>query len=201
MSLSRLLLKLPGFRLIFLLPLLLPLVAFSLGGEQLTNQMLRRSYAALDKLQADNPHPELQLAVKAMIISTKFEKKREYTQVEIKTINSTLKALEFQFPATELSIVKAMLAQKLGLSPEVKNFPVGTQIQMQLAVNVAGILAAVEEERGFTTVEVKTANSVLRKLEFEFPVTELSQVKTAIAQELGLSPDSTEKFVSYRVKK
>lgn len=163
--------------------------------------MLRRSYAALDKLQADNPHPELQLAVKAMIISTKFEKKREYTQVEIKTINSTLKALEFQFPATELSIVKAMLAQKLGLSPEVKNFPVGTQIQMQLAVNVAGILAAVEEERGFTTVEVKTANSVLRKLEFEFPVTELSQVKTAIAQELGLSPDSTEKFVSYRVKK
>jgi hypothetical protein len=201
MSLSRWLLKLPAFRLRFLLPLLLLLVAFGLGGEKLTNQMLRRSYAALDKLQADNPHPELQLAVKAMIISTEFEKEREYTQVELKTINSTLKAIEFSFPVTELSIVKAMLAQKMGLSPEVKNFPVGTQIQMQLAVNVAGILAEVEEERGFTTVEVKTANSVLRKLEFEFPVTELSQVKTAIAQELGLSPDNTEQFVSYRVKK
>lgn len=63
-----------------------------------------------------------------------------------------------------------------------------------------GILAEIKKEQGFTKVEIKTTNSVLKKLELTFPTTELSEVKTAIAQELGLSREEAIMLVSYRTK-
>lgn len=199
MYLSRWLLKLYSLRLEFWLPLPLLLIAFGLGGEPLTNQLLSRSYGTLDKLQADQ-QMEMQLSVNALVIEAEIENEQEFTKVSVKTANSVLKKLEFEFPVTKLSMVEAMIAQELGLSPEVKNLQAGTKIDVQLSANVQGIIAEIEKEQGFTKLEVKTTSSVLKKLEFEFPVTELSMIKALIAQDLGLSPENVMMLVSYRIK-
>jgi hypothetical protein len=185
MSLSRLLLKLPSLKLKFLLLFPLLLIAFGLCGEALTNHVLSRSYQALDKLQADLKS-EVQLVTNVLVVAAEIEKEQELTKVALKTTNSVLKQLEFELPVTDLSLVKATIAQELGLSHQV-DLQAGTQMEVQLAVNVLGILAEIDKEQGFTKVEVKTANSVLKQLEFELPVTDLSLVKAAITQELGLS--------------
>lgn len=160
---------------------------------------MSRSYDALDKLQADLK-TEVQLVTNVLVVEAEVEKEQELNNVKIKTTNSVLKQLEFELPVTEVSLVKAAIAQELGLSQQV-DLQAGTQMKVQLAVNVLGILAEIEKEQGLTKVEVKTANSVLKQLEFELPVTELSLVEAAIAQELGLSPENAEMLVSYRVKK
>jgi hypothetical protein len=186
-------------RLKFWLPLPLLLIAFGLGGEPLTNQLLSCSYGTVDKLQADQPM-EMQLAVNALVIEAEIEQEQEFTQVEIKTANSVLKKLEFEFPITELSMVEAMITQKLGLSSKVEKLQAGTKIKVQLSANLQGIIAEIEKEQGFTKVEVKTASSVLKNLEFKLPSTELSMIKAMIAQELGLSPENVRMLVSYRIK-
>ena len=198
MSLYRWLLKLPSLKQKFLLFFPLLLIAFGLCGETLTNQVLSRSYQALDKLQADLK-TEVQLATNVLVVTAEIEKEQELTKVALKTTNSVLKQLEFELPVTDLSLVKATIAQELGLSHQV-DLQAGTQMEVQLAVNVLGILAEIDKEQGFTKVEVKTANSVLKQLEFELPVTDLSLVKAAIAQELGLSPENARMLVSYRIK-
>lgn len=197
MFLSRWLLKSPSLKLSFLLPLPLLLVAFGVGGEHLTNQVLSRSYVALDKLQAENPHPQVQLDVEAVITKLEIEQEQESTQVEVYTKNSVVKNLEFELAIANSNTVKAMLAQKLGLSA--KEMQVGTQLNTQLRFNVQGILAEIRKEQGFTKVEIETTNSALKKVELTFPTTQLSQVKTAIAQELGLSREEARMLVSYRI--
>lgn len=199
MYLSRWLLRLHSLRLKFWLPLPLLLIAFGLGGEPLTNQLLNRSYVAVDKLQAAQTI-KIQPSLNALVIATEIEKEQEFTQVEIETANSVLKKLEFELPVTSLNMVKALIAQELGLSPEVENLQAGTKIEVQLSVTVQGLIAEIEKEQGFTKVSVKTANSVLKKLEFELPVTEISMVKAMIAQELGMSRENVRMLVSFRVK-
>ncbi|WP_414585744.1 hypothetical protein [Scytonema sp. PCC 10023] len=200
MSLSRWLLKLQSFKLEFLLPVPLLLIAFGLGGEPLTNLLLSRYYGTVDKLQADTHTLTMQLVANVRVIKAEIEKERDFTIVELKTANSVLKKLEFKFPATELSSIKGMIAEELGVSAEVETLQPNTQMQVQLAVKALGILAEIDKEQGFTKVEVNTADSVLKKLEFEFPVTELSSVKAMIVQELGLSPENATMLVSYRLK-
>jgi hypothetical protein len=200
MSLSRWLLKLQSFKLEFLLPVPLLLIAFGLGGEPLTNLLLSRYYGTVDKLQADTHTLTMQLVANVRVIKAEIEKERDFTIVELKTANSILKKLEFKFPATELSSIKGMIAEELGVSAEVETLQSNTQMQVQLAVKALGILAEIDKEQGFTKVEVNTADSVLKKLEFEFPVTELSSVKAMIVQELGLSPENATMLVSYRLK-
>lgn len=197
---SRWLIRLHSLRLQFWLPLPLLLIAFGLGGGPLTNQLLSRSYGTVDKLEADQPM-KMQLAVNALVIEAEIEKEQDITKIELKTADSLLKKLEFELPVTKLSMVKAMIAQELGLSPKVENLQAGTKIKVQLSANVQGIIAEIEKEQRFTKVSVKTANSVLKKLEFELPVTELSMIKAMIAQQLGLSPENVRMLVSYRIKK
>lgn len=191
--------KLHTLKIQFLLPLPLLLIAFGLGGESLTNQLLNRSYSTADKLQADTQTVKILLVANVLVTNAEIEKEQEFTLVELKTTNSLLKKLEFEVPVTELSKVKAMIAQEMGLSKEVE-IQANTQMQVRSTVKVLGILAEIKNKQGFTLVEVKTANSVLKKLEFEFPVTKLSSVKAMIAQELGLSDEDAAMLVSYRVK-
>jgi hypothetical protein len=73
-------------------------------------------------------------------------------------------------------------------------------MQLRSTVQVLGILAEIQKKRGFTKVEVNTANSILKSLEFEFPVTELSKIKAMMIQELGLSRENARMLVSYRIK-
>lgn len=94
MSLSRWLLKLPSLKLEFLLPLPLLLIAFGLGGESLTNQILSRSYNSLDKLQADNSPIDMQLSIDALVSKAEIESEQEFTHVEVMMANSVLKKLE-----------------------------------------------------------------------------------------------------------
>jgi hypothetical protein len=67
------------------------------------------------------------------------------------------------------------------------------------SITVLSIEVEIEKDQGVSRVAVKPANSALKKLTFEFPVTESSQVEAAIAQELGMSPEVVRKLVNYQV--
>jgi hypothetical protein len=200
MSLSYILEKIHFLKIEYLLPLPLLLIAFGLGGESLTNILLSRSYPTVDKLQADTQTFMIRLATNVVITETKIEQQQDFTEVEFRVTNSLLKKLTLKIPATELNKVKAIILEELGLSSEIATLQPHTQMQLRSTFQVVGILSEIEKEKGFTKVEVNTTNSILKKLEFEFPVTELSKVKTAIVQELGLSRENARILVSYRVK-
>jgi predicted transcriptional regulator len=74
-----------------------------------------------------------------------------------------------------------------------------TQLEVRVLVNIAAIKAVINPTEATTQVEVTTAESSLRKLEFEFPVTDFAQVETTIAQELGLSTQDVRRLVRYEV--
>lgn len=74
-----------------------------------------------------------------------------------------------------------------------------TQLEVRVAANVATIKALINRAEGITQVEVQTSDSTLRKLEFEFPVTEPNQLEATIAQELGLSRADVRKLVRYQI--
>ncbi|TWH39648.1 hypothetical protein CAL7102_08897 [Dulcicalothrix desertica PCC 7102] len=58
-------------------------------------------------------------------------------------------------------------------------------VKAQFAVNVLVTAVEVEKKRESTVVEYQTANSVLKKIRFVLPVTEVNTAKTIIAQEMG----------------
>jgi len=200
MSLSNLLEKLHSLKLEYLLPLPLLLIVFGLSGESLTNLILSRSYPTVDKLQADTQTVNIQIVADVVLTENEIEKEQDFTEVELRVANSVLKKLTFKVPVTKLSEVKAIIAQELGLFGEIEALSAKTQVQVRSTVQVLGILAEIEKERGLTKVEVNTANSVLKKLEFEFPVTDISKVKAMIVQELRLSGENARMLVSYRIK-
>lgn len=200
MSLSYLLEKLHYLKLEYLLPFPLLLIAFGVGGESLTNLLLSRSYSTVEKLQSNIETVKIRLAANVVITAAEIEKEQDFTEVELSVENSVLKKLIFKVPATELSKVKAMITQELGLSNEIKTLQTNTKMQVRSTVQVLGILAEIQKKPGFTKVEVNTANSILKSLEFEFPVTELSEIKAIMIQELGLSRENARMLVSYRIK-
>ena len=191
--------KIKLLKLKFLLPFPLILIAFAIGGESLTNRLLNRSYSTVNKLRADTNTVKVQLAANLIITKIEIEKKQDFTNVEITTTNSRLKKLQFKVPLTELSKVKAMIAQNLKLYPQVE-IQANTPIKLQTTVKVLGILAEIKNKQGLTKLEVKTVNSILKKLEFELPTTELSHVQAMIVQELRLSLEDAKILLSYRIK-
>jgi hypothetical protein len=74
-----------------------------------------------------------------------------------------------------------------------------TQLEGQPPQTVISINVEIKRRKGFSKVKVKTANSVLKELEFEFPVTKFSQVEAAISQELGLSSQHVRRLVRYQI--
>lgn len=101
----------------FWLPLPLLGICFWVGGGLLTNQVLSRPYGTENTLQAD-VQLEVSLSVNVSLIRAVVNQDEASTLVEVKTVNSALKQLEFEFPVTELSRVEAAIAQELGLSIE-----------------------------------------------------------------------------------
>lgn len=192
------LLKLPSFRLGFLLPLPLLLMAFGLFGEQLTNKVLSLSFVGLDKLQAENSHPQVQLPIKATVVKAEIEKELELTEVEIETTKSPLKKLIFAFPTVDSNALQTILARELGFSSQA-GLQSGTQIQGQLKFSVQGILAQIDKKQGATKIEIKTIDAALKQLELEFPTTDIERLKATLAQELKLSRQEIRMLVSYRI--
>lgn len=117
MSSPRWLQKLHSLGLEFWLPLPLLGIAFWVGGGILTDKVLSRPYGTVDKLQADT-QLEVQLSVTVLVIKAQIKKNEGFTRVQVKTTDSALKKLEFEFPVTDLSGVEAMIAQELKLSRE-----------------------------------------------------------------------------------
>ncbi len=76
-----------------------------------------------------------------------------------------------------------------------------TQLEMKLSVIVFVINAEINQSRKTTAVSIKTTDSNLKKLEYEFPITEPRQVEAAIAQEIGLPIQEVRKLVRYRINK
>ena len=114
--------------------------------------------------------------------------------------------LEFWLPLPLLGIIfwlggNFVNSQVLSRSySTVTKLKADTQQQVQLPVTVLVIQAQIERSEGITKVAVKTADPELKKLEFEFPVTQVSQVETLIAQKLGLSREDVRKLVRYQIK-
>ncbi len=69
----------------------------------------------------------------------------------------------------------------------------------KLSVTIATMNAEIDRRRGRTIIFVKTLNSSLRSLRYEFPVVQASQVETAIAQELKMPVEAVRKLISYRI--
>lgn len=95
----------------------------------------------------------------------------------------------------------SIAAQVLGRSYQsVNKLQADAQLDVKLSVTILSMNAKIERRRGVTLIEVKTSDSTLKKLEYEFPVTEATQVEMAIAQELGMSTADVRKLLSYRIK-
>jgi hypothetical protein len=63
---------------------------------------------------------------------------------------------------------------------------------------IVAITARINNHYGVSRVKVKTTSKALKELEFEFPHTEISQVETAISQELGLNVKDVRKLMRYQ---
>ena len=114
---SRWLQPLHSLGLEFWLPLPLLGLVFWVGGGFVTDQMLSRSYSTANYLQADKKL-ERQPSKTVLLIKVEIKRRQGFSNVKVKTANSALKKLEFEFPVTEFSQVEAAISQELGLSPE-----------------------------------------------------------------------------------
>ena len=96
--------------------LMLPLVSclFWLGGAAIARQVLHSSYTSSNQLQADT-QLEMKLSVAVLVINVEINQRLNATRVSIKTTESNLKKLEYEFPLTEPQRIKAAIAQEIGL--------------------------------------------------------------------------------------
>jgi hypothetical protein len=92
-------------------------IAFWMGGEFLTDRVLSRSYDTTDEVEADT-NTQVQLAFNVVLIQVQIDHDLGFTQVEVKTNDSELKKLEFEFSVTQFEQIETILAQELGLSKE-----------------------------------------------------------------------------------
>jgi len=72
-----------------------------------------------------------------------------------------------------------------------------TQSARQMMKKVVAIEVKIRQEDGVSIVNVKTNNSVLKTIAFEFPVTEPSQLEATLSQELGLPRDRIKELIRY----
>ena len=79
------------------------------------------------------------------------------------------------------------------------HFQANQEMEVQRSKTVISITVEIYRVQGFSRVKVKTANSALKELEYEFPVVSISQIEAAIGQELGLSPVYVKKLARYRM--
>jgi hypothetical protein len=76
---------------------------------------------------------------------------------------------------------------------------VNTQIKRNPAKAVLAIQVKINYNKGISKVKVRTANSTLKQLNFEFYVTEVSQIEAAISRELGLTLEQVRQLVRYQI--
>ncbi|MBD2346060.1 hypothetical protein [Anabaena subtropica] len=184
--------------LLIILSLLLVGISFWAGSDLLTKQLLALSYRTVDKLQADQLTQVL-INMNFTVIDTQIQQEQKFTQVNIKIGDSVLKRIELEFP--DANVPEVAIAKTFGLYPQLKKLEPNQPIQVTIPVTLKVIKAEIEKEQGLTFVEVITANNSLKKLNFVFPVTEISMVETLAAQILNLSSEDVRKLIRYQVRK
>ena len=99
--------------------LLLPILAlaFWVGGEVISNQVLSRPYDIVTELEA-NQRTQIKLSFTVQVIQVLIDKNRGVTRVKVKANDSELTKLEFEFPVTEFEQVEQAIAKELGLPQE-----------------------------------------------------------------------------------
>jgi hypothetical protein len=117
MPLSRWLQKASSLNLDFWL--LLPLLGFTfwIGGELISNQVLSRPYGVVAQLEAEQS-TKIELSFTVQVIQVLIDQNRGLTQVEVKTNDSELKRLKFEFPITKFEQVEKKIGKELGLSKQ-----------------------------------------------------------------------------------
>lgn len=70
--------------------------------------------------------------------------------------------------------------------------------QVELTLNFTVVDMKVEKEQKFTQVKIKTANSLLKRLEIEIPNSKFPEV--AIAQKFGLYPQQQELMLNQQIQ-
>jgi hypothetical protein len=71
------------------------------------------------------------------------------------------------------------------------------QSARQMMKRIVAIEVEIRQQDGVSLVNVKTDNSVLKTIAFEFPVTEPSQLENSLSQELGLPRDRIKELIHY----
>ncbi|MFQ4145405.1 hypothetical protein [Chlorogloeopsis sp. ULAP02] len=186
--------------LLFLLPLLLVGIIFWVTSDLVTKQLLSLPYRTFDKLQADQL-PQAQLKLSFKIVAVEIEKEEKFTQIEIKTENSIIKKLEFEFFNSNLNSYELAIAQKLGFDSNIRNLKSPSQLKIEIPVTLKVIKAEINHAQGFSSVEVKTANDPLTTLEFLLPFTDINLVEIRTAQVLNLSIEEVRNLIRYQIKK
>lgn len=74
-----------------------------------------------------------------------------------------------------------------------------TKLKGKSAKVVLAIKVEINYAQGISKVRVNTANSALKQLEFEFYVTDVNQIETAISRELGLPLEQIRLLGHYQV--
>ncbi|MEG4507059.1 hypothetical protein QUA81_33855 [Microcoleus sp. F6_B4] len=74
------------------------------------------------------------------------------------------------------------------------------QLNRRLPVTISSINAEIDRSLGVTTIFVNTSDSTLKKLEYQFRLTQTSQVEAAIARELAMPVENVRKQIGYRIK-
>lgn len=67
-------------------------------------------------------------------------------------------------------------------------------------LSIVVITVTIQPQYGRSSASVETADSSLKALQFEFPVTEPSQIEGALSEELGLSPEQVKSLVRYQLQ-
>jgi predicted transcriptional regulator len=115
MPLSRWLKKASSLNLDFCLLLPILVFAFWIGGELISNQVLSRPYGIVAELKAEQS-TKIELSFTVEVIQVLIDKNKGLTQVEVKTNDSELKTLKFEFSITKFEQVERKIANELGLS-------------------------------------------------------------------------------------
>ncbi len=98
----------------FWLPLPFLAIFFWYGGNLMAQQVMSRSYATVNQLQADT-QLEMKLSVPVVLIQVEVNKGLGVSYVAVKTTDSTLSKLEFKYLETEIKSIENMIAQELGM--------------------------------------------------------------------------------------
>ncbi len=112
-SLKKLHLKRLGLE--FWLPLPCIALLFWVGGDVVNQQLLSYAYHPNRYLQTDDP-PRIQFSASVLAIEVEINQRLKFTKVIVKTTNSPLKALELEFPLTEVTDVEAAISSELNIS-------------------------------------------------------------------------------------